>query len=259
MPCIGISVIASNSLKALYNIVERDPPALTHLPSPIFPSSSPLQQYSGLSFLTALTRKLRIIFSEFQTSIPNDPSHLPTYIQRTKDDPFRITRSLDYCSYSFLLPLPLLKATPRIEVDSEIIRELILFVKDALTTILTNISNIDNLIASLPSDSSPTTPSVSGDDTQMADSLKELRDECEKYLRNGWIFFVGVTYAISDFHKSSFQTIILDDPSFPDLILNSLKLTHQTIRRNTIMAINNINSVLSHQIPHQLVYTDWRD
>ncbi|KAK2942668.1 hypothetical protein BLNAU_22429 [Blattamonas nauphoetae] len=232
--------IASNSLETLYNVVERDPPALTLLPSPIFPSSSPLQQYSGLSFLTALKMKLRIVFSEFQTNLPTDPSHLPKYIQLTKDDRFFVTRSIYFCSCSCELPLLLLTATPRIIVDSEIIRELILFVKEALPTILTNISTIDTLIASLPSDSSLTTPSVSGVDTQMIDALKVLRNHCHMFLNDGWCFLTDVTYKIADPHKSSFQTIILDDPSFPNLILNSLKLAHPDIRRRIIHTIINI-------------------
>ncbi|KAK2947383.1 hypothetical protein BLNAU_17703 [Blattamonas nauphoetae] len=131
-------------------------------------------------------------------------------------------------------------ATPPIEVDSEIIRELILFVKEALTTIIINISTFDNLIASLPSDSSPTTPLVSEVDIPNADSLHTLRDSCTDFVRQGWNHFINLAYKITDPHKSSFQTIILDDPSFPDLILNSLKLPHQEIRENIILAIVNI-------------------
>ncbi|KAK2950826.1 hypothetical protein BLNAU_14244 [Blattamonas nauphoetae] len=41
-------------------------------------------------------------------------------------------------------------------------------------------------------------------------------------------------------HKSSFQTIILDDPSFPDLILNSLKLNHNDVRVTMLMALTNV-------------------
>ncbi|KAK2953572.1 hypothetical protein BLNAU_11436 [Blattamonas nauphoetae] len=232
--------IATHSLWTLYYLVERDPPALTLLPSPIFPSSSPHQQYSGLSFLAALPEKLRILFSKFQQNVPTDPSHLPKYIQLTKDDQLFVTRSLEFCFFTILLPTLLLRATPRIEVDSEIIRELILFVKEALTTILSNISSIDNLIASLHTDSSPTTPCISGVDTQMTFSLNHLRNESERFVTCGWSFLVNLTCKIADPHKSSFQTIILDDPSFPDLILNSLKLNHKVIRRNTILAIINI-------------------
>ncbi|KAK2944487.1 hypothetical protein BLNAU_20584 [Blattamonas nauphoetae] len=229
--------IALVSLQALYHLIQRDPPALTHLPSPIFPSPSPHQEYSGLSFLAALTEKLRIIFSEFQTNLPTDPSHLPKYFQLTKNDRFLVSCSLPFCGYSFLLPILLLRATSPIEVDSEIIRDLILFVKEALPTILTNISNIDNLIASLPSDSSPTTPLVCGVDTHITDSLDHLRDKCEDFVKDGLNFFINLTYKITDPHKSSFQAIILDDPSFPDLILNSLKLTNKDIRRLTIMTL----------------------
>ncbi|KAK2960962.1 hypothetical protein BLNAU_4049 [Blattamonas nauphoetae] len=232
--------ITFNSLQALYNITERDPPALTLIPSPIFPSSSPSQQCSGLPFLTALTKRLRIVFSEFQTNLPTDPSHLPKYIQITKDDPYLITRYLDFCGYSFLIPTLLLTADPPIKVDSEIIRELVLFVKEALPTILTNISNVDTLIASLPSDSSPTTPLVSEVDTQMRDSLTVLRNECEEFVDDGWRFFASLTANFTDPYKSSFQTIVLDDPSFTDLILNSLQLTRNGKRENTIMAISNI-------------------
>ncbi|KAK2953662.1 hypothetical protein BLNAU_11383 [Blattamonas nauphoetae] len=45
---------------------------------------------------------------------------------------------------------------------------------------------------------------------------------------------------LTDPHKSSFQSIVLDDPSFPDLILNSLKLNHKEVTRYTIKAITNI-------------------
>ncbi|KAK2961127.1 hypothetical protein BLNAU_3895 [Blattamonas nauphoetae] len=110
----------------------------------------------------------------------------------------------------------------------------------ALPTILTNIANIDTLIASLPSDSSPTTPLASGDDTQTAGSLKHIRDECEIFVKNGWIFFACLTFNIAEPHKSYFQTIVLDDPSFPDLILNSFKLNHKVIREAILRAIENI-------------------
>ncbi|KAK2944765.1 hypothetical protein BLNAU_20298 [Blattamonas nauphoetae] len=212
--------IADPSVWAITSVVREEPTTFTLLPSPIFPSSSQHQQYSGFSFLSALTNKLRIVFSEFQTNLQTDPLHLPKYVQLTKDDQFLVTRSL---------------------VDSEIIRELILFVKETLTTILTNISTIDNLIASLPSDSSPTASLVSGDDSSMAVSLTILRAKCEYYMGESWRFFVNVTHRITDPHKSSFQTIILDDPFFPDLILNSLKLNHKDNRRTTIIAISNIS------------------
>ncbi|KAK2953679.1 hypothetical protein BLNAU_11400 [Blattamonas nauphoetae] len=231
--------IALVSLWALSSVVRIEPATFTRLPSPIFPSSSPHQQYSGLSFLAALTKKLRTVFSEFQTNLPIDPSHLPKYIMLTKNDPFLTEHSLLFCSNAFIIPTYLLDATPPIEVDSEIIRELILFVKEALTTMLTNIPFIDNLIASLPSDSSPTTPSVSGVDTQMSGSLQQLRDHCENFVSSGWAFFVNVTFCLTDPHQYSFETIILDDPSFPDLILNSLKLNHKDIRLPSVMAITN--------------------
>ncbi|KAK2961204.1 hypothetical protein BLNAU_3972 [Blattamonas nauphoetae] len=232
--------IAYDSLWTLYYLVERDPPALTLLPSPIFPFSSPHQQYSDLSFLAALTKKLRIVFSEFLTTLPTDPTSPQKYFELTGDDTFVITCSLEFCDLSISILTLLLRATPPVDVDSEIIQELILFVKEALSTILSNISNIDTLIASLPSDSSPTTPLVSGVDAQLTDSLKVLRKKSKQFVSDGWRFFIRMTFRIVEPHKSSFQTIILDDPSFPSLILNSLKLTHQGIRRDILMAITNI-------------------
>ncbi|KAK2961118.1 hypothetical protein BLNAU_3886 [Blattamonas nauphoetae] len=232
--------IAFHSLDALCHVAQGDTPALTLLPSPIFPSSSPHQQYCALSFLAALTKKLRIVFSDFQSYFPTDPSHLPKYAQITKHDPSIIKHSLSFCSCSFLIPTFLLKANPPIEVDSEIIRDLILFVKEALTTILTNISNIDSLVASLPSDSSPSAPLVYGVDTPILTSPQVLRNECEEYVNDTWAFFVGVAGRIPEPHKSSFQTIVLDDPSFTDLILDSLKLNHQGIREFILITISNI-------------------
>ncbi|KAK2961141.1 hypothetical protein BLNAU_3909 [Blattamonas nauphoetae] len=41
-------------------------------------------------------------------------------------------------------------------------------------------------------------------------------------------------------HQSSFQTVILDDPSFPDLILNSLRLNDKDIRQKTISTLSSI-------------------
>ncbi|KAK2956792.1 hypothetical protein BLNAU_8245 [Blattamonas nauphoetae] len=203
--------IAFHSLRAFYRVVERDRPALTLLPSPIFPSSSPHPQYSGLSFLAALTKKLPTVFSEIQRILPTDPSHHPKYIQLTNTD-----------------------------VDSKIVRELLLFVKESLTTILTITSTIDTLIASLPSDSSQTTPGGSEVDTQMAESLTDLRIDCNNFLCNAWDFVKNVAYQITDPHKPYFQTIILDDPSFSDLILSSIKLTHQAIRFNVLTTIMSI-------------------
>ncbi|KAK2955320.1 hypothetical protein BLNAU_9711 [Blattamonas nauphoetae] len=125
-------------------------------------------------------------------------------------------------------------------VDSKRLREFLLFVKQALTTFLTIIPNIDTLIASLPSESFPTTPHVSENDLQISDSLQTLRTLSEVFVSNGWGFFVEVTCKITDPAKSSFQTIILDDPSVPDLILNSIKFNHHNIRTQTLNAITNI-------------------
>ncbi|KAK2961115.1 hypothetical protein BLNAU_3883 [Blattamonas nauphoetae] len=47
-------------------------------------------------------------------------------------------------------------------------------------------------------------------------------------------------YQIADPDQPSFRTIILDDPSFPDLILNSLKLNHKYINVNLFTTISNI-------------------
>ncbi|KAK2943039.1 hypothetical protein BLNAU_22050 [Blattamonas nauphoetae] len=232
--------IAFNSLGALFGIVQRPTQAFAVLPSPIFPSSSPHQQYSGLPFLAALPKKLRIVFSEFQNMIPTDPSHLPKFIQLTKDDRFLVSRSVYFCSISLRVIVLLLKAGPPIKVDSNVLRELILFVKEALPTILTNISTLDILIASLPSDSTPTTPYVSVDDTQVVDSLQQLRDICEDFVSDGWNFFADVTFTITDPLKLSFQSIIFDNPSFPDLILNSLKLNHEGTRKNTFVTMTNV-------------------
>ncbi|KAK2961962.1 hypothetical protein BLNAU_3018 [Blattamonas nauphoetae] len=229
--------IATCSLKSLFRVLKRDPPALTLLPSPIFPSSSPHKQYFGLSFLAALTKKRRTVFNKIQTNLPNDPSHLQKYLEITKDNPYFIAYSLNFCSYSFLLPTHLLNATPRINIDPEIIRELILFVKEAVPTVLTNISTIDTLIASLPSDSSPTTPFVSKTGTKTKKSLKKLRNQCIDFVNYGWAFVIEMTNLPTDPLKSSFKTIVLDDPYFSDLILNSLMLLHIPVQRTTIIAI----------------------
>ncbi|KAK2954429.1 hypothetical protein BLNAU_10597 [Blattamonas nauphoetae] len=47
---------------------------------------------------------------------------------------------------------------------------------------------------------------------------------------------------IIDPYKSSFQTIVLHDPSFPDLVINSLKLAHKDIRQNTVITLTSISS-----------------
>ncbi|KAK2950268.1 hypothetical protein BLNAU_14760 [Blattamonas nauphoetae] len=233
-------VIAAWSLDALFHIVERDPPAITLLPSRIFPFSYLHQQYSGLSFLAALTKKLRIVWTDFQTNLPTDPSDLPKYLELTKDDRYNVTHPLGFCSHSFRIPNLLLNATPPIEVNSQIIRKLILFVKETLTTILTTISNIDNLIASLPSDSSPTTPLVPGVDAQMTFTLQILRKEFADYVDSSWCFFADLTCNLTTLHRPSFEKIVLDDPSFPDLVLNSLKLPRQDVRSNTLRTVTNV-------------------
>ncbi|KAK2961105.1 hypothetical protein BLNAU_3873 [Blattamonas nauphoetae] len=74
----------------------------------------------------------------------------------------------------------------------------------------------------------------------MIDSLTLLCDDYKKFVSRSWDFFVGLTYKIAEPHKSTFQTVIIDDPSFPDLILNCLKLIHTEIRQHTIAAIHNI-------------------
>ncbi|KAK2946772.1 hypothetical protein BLNAU_18302 [Blattamonas nauphoetae] len=236
------SLIANYSLNSLFDIIQRDPPVFAHLPSPIFPSSSPYREFAGFSFLAALTKKLRIVFSQFQRHLPMYPYRLPTFIQITREDPFVFACALDFFSNAFLLPTRLLRAKPPIEVDSEIIDKLILFAKEALTTILTNISNIDNLIASLPSDSSPSAPSVSAVDKQTTDSLRHLRNGCKQFVHNARVFLVNVKPPPSDPCISSFRTALFDTRSFPDLILNSLELDDKEIKENTITAITNILS-----------------
>ncbi|KAK2956342.1 hypothetical protein BLNAU_8709 [Blattamonas nauphoetae] len=232
--------IAFISLVSLCSVLERNLTALNLLPSPIFPLSSPHQLYSGLSFLAALAMKLRIVFSKLLTNLPKNPSHIPKYAQLTRDDPLFITRSLDFCSKSFDLTLPLIQKSQKTQADLKTIRDLILFVKEALTKILATISTVDALIASIPSDSSPTTPLVSNGDTQIENSLKVLRNECTVFVSHGWGFFVNLTFRIAEPHKFSFQTALLDDPSFPDLVQNSLQLHHEGIRGNTITAILNV-------------------
>ncbi|KAK2952751.1 hypothetical protein BLNAU_12400 [Blattamonas nauphoetae] len=179
------------------------------------------------------TPKIRLIIAPLL-------SHLQKYVQLTKDETFIIISSLNFCSKSFLIPILLLRATTPIEVDSEIISDFSLFLKETLPTILTNLSNIDTLIASFPSDSSLNTPLVSGDRPPMIDWLKELRKEYANFVSNGWHFLIDSAASITEPHKSSFQTIILDDPSFSDLILNSLKLNHPNVWEITIIALTNI-------------------
>ncbi|KAK2959442.1 hypothetical protein BLNAU_5491 [Blattamonas nauphoetae] len=131
-------------------------------------------------------------------------------------------------------------AEPPIEVDSEIVLELLVLVKEALPMILWTISFIDNLIASLPSDSSSTTPLISGDDTHVVDSLDNLKDKCEECVSDGWNYLLNWTYSLTTPLKSAFQTIIIDDPSFPYLILSSLQLSHEDVKVNIIITILNI-------------------
>ncbi|KAK2961182.1 hypothetical protein BLNAU_3950 [Blattamonas nauphoetae] len=55
-----------------------------------------------------------------------------------------------------------------------------------------------------------------------------------------WGIIVEVTSKSAGSHQKNFRRIIISLTSFPDLILNSLKLTHQGIRENTLDAITNI-------------------
>ncbi|KAK2958886.1 hypothetical protein BLNAU_6135 [Blattamonas nauphoetae] len=87
----------------------------------------------------------------------------------------------------------------------------------------------------------------------MADSLHTLRNECEDFVDKLWSAFLDLTFAITEPHKSSFQTIILDDPSFPDLILNSLKLHHADIRDNIIIIIANIVARPTHSLISEMI------
>ncbi|KAK2959434.1 hypothetical protein BLNAU_5483 [Blattamonas nauphoetae] len=72
------------------------------------------------------------------------------------------------------------------------------------------------------------------------DSIGDIQDGCQACVDRAWNFIVNLTFSLTDPLKPSFQTIILDDPSFPDLILYSLQLSTKTIRENTIDAITNI-------------------
>ncbi|KAK2947175.1 hypothetical protein BLNAU_17880 [Blattamonas nauphoetae] len=72
------------------------------------------------------------------------------------------------------------------------------------------------------------------------DSLKQLRNDCEDFLFKGWGFFINLTFKATIPNKSSFKTIVLDDQSFPDLILNSLKLAHKGFRTSIVITVNNI-------------------
>ncbi|KAK2958890.1 hypothetical protein BLNAU_6139 [Blattamonas nauphoetae] len=209
--------IAYNSLDSLRMIIYQYPPAFALLPSPIFPSSSPLQQYSGLDYLEALSKKVKTIFSKFQTRLQIDYQSLLDANQVTTDEIIIVESNLDFCSHSWELPVFLLRASPPIEVDPEIIRDFIIFVKDALPPVLSTIASIDNFITSLdsnPSPTSPHTPSLSGDDELTQFPLQ------------------------SDSFMSSFESIVLDDFSFPDLILKSLLHTDDETRSDIMYVVN---------------------
>ncbi|KAK2943955.1 hypothetical protein BLNAU_21101 [Blattamonas nauphoetae] len=220
-------------------VIKRVPSAFTLLPSPIIPSSSPLQQYSGLSFLAALSKKVRTVFSEFRTHIPIDHQNLSNFIELMNTNPSIVTHSLDFCSRFLNFILFVVKGSPPIKVDNKIVEGFFLFVKDALPTVLSTISSIDILITSLNfiTPTSPATPSLSGVETQMTNPLQTLRAKCEDFVAEGWQFFVNFDVPNENPHKSTFQSIVLDDSSFPDLVLQSLKLESRHIRINAIQAL----------------------
>ncbi|KAK2950843.1 hypothetical protein BLNAU_14261 [Blattamonas nauphoetae] len=232
--------IAHHALVALFDIFQREQPPLHLLPSSIFASSSPPPRYNGLTFLDALINQCHKVYSKFQTNLQTNPSHLPKYIERPKEDQIPHKTSLLFCSNTLHIPLSHLKATPRIRVDPEIKRKLIHFAKESFTTVITTTTHFVNIIPALPSDSSQITPLVSEVDLQLFESLKQLRQVCEAFLHDLWGFFVDVTFGITVAQKPSFQTIILDDPSFPDFIVNSIKLNNNNIRMSMLIAITNI-------------------
>ncbi|KAK2957831.1 hypothetical protein BLNAU_7265 [Blattamonas nauphoetae] len=81
---------------------------------------------------------------------------------------------------------------------------------------------------------------------QTIESLNHLRNECVKFVRQGWDFIGWIALEISYPYYPSSHTILLDDPSFPDLVLNSLKLQSQDTSRLVLMAITSIAAQFDH-------------
>ncbi|KAK2948638.1 hypothetical protein BLNAU_16457 [Blattamonas nauphoetae] len=112
------------------------------------------------------------------------------------------------------------------------IRESILFFKDAIPTVLSNMTSIDDIIASLQPNSAVS--------DQTLDSLRKLLIDCEDFVLRGCEFFARKPFMTPTQRKTPYQSIVLDDPSFPDLFINSLKLGNQNIRTRTFMTITEI-------------------
>ncbi|KAK2952731.1 hypothetical protein BLNAU_12380 [Blattamonas nauphoetae] len=229
--------LAFNSLLALYDIIDRDPSMFTLLPSPIFQSSSSHSQYSGLSFLSALSKQIRTVFSEFQSLLPIDHPHFQDHVELTSGDPYFVARHVLFCSYSSRIHILLFESTPPIEVDPDLMRDFILFVKDSLPTVLSTISSIDDFISS---STSPTTPLVVGVGTPSNDSIRVLRVECVNFVDYSWRFYGHLLTDRALHHISSFESIVLADPSLSDIIFPSLKLNTQMIRRDLLLALGHI-------------------
>ncbi|KAK2943952.1 hypothetical protein BLNAU_21098 [Blattamonas nauphoetae] len=73
------------------------------------------------------------------------------------------------------------------------------------------------------------------------ESLFSDHEACKDCVSDAWGFFVDLNTAKADPHKSSFKSIILDDPSFPDLVIQSLKLESRLFTKDVVKALVHIS------------------
>ncbi|KAK2939905.1 hypothetical protein BLNAU_25182 [Blattamonas nauphoetae] len=131
--------------------------------------------------------------------------------------------------------LCMLRSDPPIEVDSEVVFALMKLEKDVFSTVLANIPILKDIVSSLQPANSPHLQPTSETSWPQSDEKKvdlEPTDPAESllfwmanYIGNCWEYYERLVGSFPSPLQSSFQTIILDDPSFTDNFLESLKLT----------------------------------
>ncbi|KAK2945186.1 hypothetical protein BLNAU_19875 [Blattamonas nauphoetae] len=163
-------------------------------------------------------------------------------IKMGKDDPFRpvfesiLTRACEWRRNKA-------EQQKRREIDWDLIPDLIEFVMDNMKSSLSSLSPPDSLIHPLPRQTLVISPHAHlelVDHTQESKSLNELREGWIDDVKNGWIFFLKLIHLFPSTHQPTFQTIVLDDPSFSNVVLNSLTLNNTRVTPQVLSTMTQI-------------------
>ncbi|KAK2954365.1 hypothetical protein BLNAU_10697 [Blattamonas nauphoetae] len=155
-------------------------------------------------------------------------------MEQSKNDTSLLPRMFYFVDYVNGVVLSMLNSDPPIEVDSDIVIALMKLEKDTLSTVLANIPILKDIVSSLqPANPPPLQPTSETSlpqsdekkvDQEPTDPAESLLFWMANFIGTCWEYYERLVRSFPSPHQSSFQTVILDDPSFTDNFLESLKL-----------------------------------